>query len=114
MGEAVRRWRATGKVFDRFEYLILLKTPHLDFGKWRLHQVDTLGCYCDHEGLCAQIDRAQRRGDVITLRGFATRIKRPDPSGATHGVSLIVTNVHAHFVNTFRRLRRERRAANAN
>lgn len=58
----MRKWRATGRVFDRFEYLIHLKTPHLDFGKWRLHQVEVLGCYCDHEGLCAQIDRAQRCG----------------------------------------------------
>lgn len=99
----MRKWRATGRVFDRFEYLILLKTPHVDVGRWRLNQVDTLGCYCDHEGLCADIDRAQRRGDVITLRGFATRIKRPDPTGATHGVSLIVTSVHTHFANAFKR-----------
>lgn len=110
----MRKWCATGRVFDRFEYLILLKTPHLDFGKWRLHQVEVLGCYCDHEGLCAQIDRAQRCGDVITLRGFATRIRRPDPTGKTHGVSLIVTGVHTHFANALRRLRTAREPANAN
>lgn len=95
----MRKWRATGRVFDRFEYLILIKTPCVDVGKWRVKQVDTLGCYCDHEGLCAHIDRALRRRDVITLRGFTTRIKRPDPTGATHGVSLIVTSVHTHFAN---------------
>lgn len=110
----MRKWRATGRVFDRFEYLILLKTPRLDFGKWRLHQVEVLGCYCDQEGLCAQIDRAQRCGDVITLRGFATRIRRPDPTGKTHGVSLIVTGVHTHFANSLRRLRTARKAVNAN
>lgn len=101
----MRKWRATGRAFDRFDALIFLKTPHLDVGDWRLLHVDTLGCYCDHEGLCAQIDRAQQRGDLITLRGFATRIKRPDPTGATHELSLIVTSVRVHFVNRLRRLR---------
>lgn len=95
----MRKWRATGRVFDRFEYLILLKTPHVDVGKWRLNQVGVLGCYCDHEALCARIDRALHRGDVITIRGYATRIRRPDPSGKTYDVSLIVTNVRAHLAN---------------
>lgn len=110
----MRKWHATGRVFDRVEYLILLKTPHLDFGRWRMHQVETLGCYCDHEGLCALIDRAQRRGDVITLGGFATRIRRPDPTGKIRGVSLIVTSVHTHFANALQWLRLGRKPANAN
>jgi hypothetical protein len=108
------KWRATGQVFARFEYLILLKTPYLNFGRWRVDQVETLACYCDHEGLCAQIDRARCCGDVITLGGFATRIKRPDPTGKTRGVSLIVTSVHTHFSNALRRLRPARASANAN
>ncbi len=85
----MRKWHATGRVFDRFEYLILLKTPHLDFGKSRLHQVEVLGCYCDHEGLCAQIDRAQRCGDAYDILAlFQNRVTHYKQSFSCSGIEL--------------------------
>ena len=48
-----------------------------------------LGCYCDHEGLCAQIDRAQRCGDAYDILAlFRNRVTHYKQSFSCSGLEL--------------------------